>query len=363
MAVTSQIVNITATVATPPAPSLLQQSGALVSVGGTTLATNAYQYCANAAAVTAILSAAGNYTELSHMATTYFAQGTAVGVWVLEIGTQGGVVATQISALNTWIQGNPNQFYAYLCPAAWDASGATVQSGLAANYSSATGRTYFFVTTSQATITAYTSKSVFAVVPSPTAAATEFQAAAFFYQWLVNNPSLAAPAAPMAYRFAFGVTPWVINATNTTSINAILTAFGNVILTGAEGGISTSTLFKCTFMDGNQAMFWYAVDYVQIQAKQQLAAAIINGSNTNNPVYYNQFGINYLLGILDNLGNAAIGFGLLLSASFTATPFTTFTNANPTDYAAGVYNGFAATVTPQVGFLSITFNLSAVTFT
>ena len=358
--ITPQIVVVSATVTTAPTASTLQQSGALVSFGGTTLTTNTYQYCGNLAAVTAILSSAGNYVELTHMATTFFAQGGAVGVYVLELGVQASV-PTQITDLTTWITGNPNVFYAYLVPAAWDTANAATVNTAAANYSSATGKTYFFVTTTSTNVSDYTNKAIIATVPSPTAASTEFQAAALFYQWLANNPQLAAPAAPMNFRFVYGVTPWVLTG-NATTINTVLSAYGNLILTGAEGGISTSTLRNGTTADGNQAMFWYAVDWILINADLRLANAIINGSNSNPPIVYNQLGINYLLGVLQNLGTPGIANGLLLSAVFTATSFAAFTTANPSDYAAGVYQGFSCVATPQLGFTQIEFFLNATTF-
>lgn len=358
--ITSTIVNVNATVTSAPTPSQYQQSGALVSVGGSTLTTDTYQYCGTLAEVEALLSGGGNHSEVQDMATTFFAEGSAVGVYVLELGTQGSGSAA-ITALGAWITANPGIFYAYLTPATWDAEGAQLDA-LAADYSSATGKTYFFVTTTSGTISAYAgTKSVFATVPSPTAAGTEFQAAAMFYQWLSNNPSVTNQAPPMAFRYLYGVTPWALTG-NQTTINTILTDHGNIVLTGAEGGISTACIFRGTTMDGNQAMFWYAVDWMQVQAKQQLAAAIINGSNSQPPLYYNQGGINQLLAVINEIGTTGISFGLLLSAVANAVSFVAYTTQNPSDYAAGIYNGFSATVTPQNGFQSITFNLDATQF-
>jgi hypothetical protein len=341
--------------------SSYQQSGALVSVGGSTLTAKTYQFCASLAQVQAILGSSGNHAELLNMATSFFAQGNAVGLSILEIGTQGSGSAA-ITALGTWIAANPGVFYAYLTPATWDAEGSQLNT-LAGNYSSPTSRTYFFVTTTSSTISAYAAqnKAIFAVVPSPNAAGSEFQAAGFFYQCLSNNPSASAPTPPMAYRYLYGLTPWP-TANQQSTINAILTAYGNIVLTGAEGGISTSCIFKGTTIDGNQFMFWGAVDWLQINADQELSAAIINGSNANPPLYYNQAGINTLLAVLEEIGTTGISFGLLLSASFSATSFATYTKQNPSDYAAGVYKGFSAVVTPQNGFLTITFDIDATQF-
>lgn len=438
--ITSRIVNINAVITRAPTPSQLQQSGALVSVGGTTLATNAYQYCGDLATVESLLSTtAGNYAELKNMATTFFAQGNSVGVYLLELGATTGTDA-QIATLQTWITNNPGVFYAYLVPAAWDyskdevgsvtitnggsgytaaptvtfsapttgttATGtATIQNGavvavtitnpgsgytsaftvtfsaptsgttatgtanlasamdiVASNYASPTGKTYFFVTTSSANVTNYsTQKSVFSVIPAPTAPSTEFTAAAYMYQALVNNPGAANPLAPMAYRYLYGVTPWT-KAGNETTITNILTAYGNIVLTGAEGGISTACAFKGTTMDGEQFNWWYGIDWIQIQEKQTLAAAIINGSNSNPPLLYNQTGINTLQAVAQNVANSAVTFGCALSAVVTATPFATYTTQNPNDYNAGIYNGLQCTAVGQNGFLTVTFNLDALQF-
>ena len=359
--ITPQIVTVDATVTAAPVASGFQQTGAIVSEGGSTLTTNTYQYCGTLAQVSALLSGSGNHAELLNMATTHFAQGNAVGLYVLELGTVANPAAG-IAALQTWITANPSVFYAYLVPEDWDTAGSTLNT-MAANYSSPTGMTYFFVTSTSSTITAYsaTTKSIFAVCEAPTAPSTEFTAAAFFYQWLANNPSAANPAPPMAFRFAYGVTAWSL-ANNLTTIETILTAYGNLILTGAEGGISTATLRNGTTMDGNQSMFWYDVDWAQINAKLQLANAVINGSNENPPLYYNQNGINRLLAVLQGIGAAGISFGLLLNAVFSATTFAAYTAANPGDYAAGVYKGFSAVLTPQLGFLQIFFYIDATQF-
>lgn len=359
--ITSTIVTVTATVVEAPAASQLQQSGAAVSLGGTTLSTGTYQYCGTLGAVEALLGSGGNHAELLNMATTFFTQGNAVGLYLLELGVEGSASAG-ITALQTWITANPNVFFGYLTPATWDSAGAALNT-MAANYESPTGKTYFCVTTTSATISAYapTTKSIVAVCNAPTAPGSEFTAAAFFYNMIVNAPSASAPAPPLGFRYLFGVTPW--NPTNNqTTINAILSAYGNIVLTGAEGGISTACVFRGTTMDGNQFMWWWAVDWIQIQAKLQLAAAIINGSNSIPPLYYNQNGINYLLSILTNIGTTGISFGLLLTASFTATSFSTYTTQNPSNYAAGIYDGFSAVVTPQNGFQSIEFSLEATEF-
>ncbi|HEF4835458.1 TPA: hypothetical protein SAO52_000134 [Burkholderia vietnamiensis] len=434
--ITQTIVNLNVTVTRAPVPSQLQRSGAIVSVGGTTLTPGTYQYIGLQSDLTAIQSGSGNSTELGNMAATHFAQGSAVGFYVLELGAETGV-DEGIGLLQTWISNNPNVFYAYLVPAAWDyskdevgsvvvtnggsgytsvptvtfsapTSGTTatgtavIQNGkvvavtitnpgsgytaaptvsfsggggsgavatanlasalniLAGLYSSPTGKTYFHVTTTAANLANYANlKSVIATVPSPLAPSSEFTAAATFYQWLVNQPGAANKLAPMGQRFLYGVTAWPSQGYN-AQITAILSAYGNLVLTGAEGGISTATLRNGTTMDGQQASWWYGIDWFQIQSKQALAAAIINGSNTNPPLLYDQPGINTLLSVAEKTGSSAVSFGCAQSVAVTATDFLTYTTQNPGDYSAGIYKGLAATVVGQNGFQTITFNIDAV---
>lgn len=510
--ITPTIVNLTAVVTQAPKLSQLQQSGAIVSVGGSTLAAGTYQYCGNLAAVNAISATSYAITSLAWLtgtvtatvasgvlpttgttftttisgatpaayngtyvatvasattftyaittnpgtetvggfftlpgaspiaapASTFFAQGTAVGAYVLELGDVVGVDA-QIAALGTWITNNPGVFYGFLVPAAWDfskdqvgsviinnggqnytsaptvgfsgggggtgaAGTAIIQNGsvvavtitnpgsgyttaptvaftggagsgangtanlvsgmfeLAAQYANPTGKTYFFVTTTVTNLINYAAqKSVFAVVPSPTAASTEFQAAAFFYQWLVNLPSLANPLGPMSYRFLFGVTPWPATG-YAANIQTILSGYGNIVLVPPQGGITNACAFKGTTMDGSQASWWYGVDWFQIQGVQTMAAAVVNGSNQIPPLVYNQHGINTLLAKLQGVGNSAVSFQCALTVTITATDFGTYTTQNPNDYQAGLYDGFTADVTGQNGFLVIGIALDAIQF-
>ena len=437
--ITPKIINLNAYLTVAPTPSTLQQSGAIVSVGGTTLATNAYQFCGSLSAVLDLLGTAGNFAELTNMATTFFAQGNVTGLYVLELGASTGVDA-QIATLQTWITDNPGIFYAYLCPADWDSSKdevgsvtitdagsgytsaptvtfsaptsgttatgtATIQNGsvvsititdpgsgytsaptvtfsaptsgttatgtvnlasalniLAGNYANPTGKTYFFGTTTATTISNYSAnKSLFLVVDSPLAPSTEFTAAAFFYQWLVNNPGPANILPPMAYRYLYGVTAWPATGQQ-SAIQTILSAYGNIVLTGAEGGISNTCIFKGTTMDGSQASWWYGMDWFQIQVNQALAAAVINGSNQQPPLLYDQHGINSLLSVANRVGKDAVSYGCVLSSVITATPFYTYSQANPGNYKAGIYGGFLASETGINGFLTIDFTLDAIEF-
>jgi hypothetical protein len=438
--ITPQIVNLTAVLTVAPIPSQLQRSGAFVSVGGTTLTTGAYLYCGQLSALEAVLAASGtgNQAELQTMGTTFFAQGTSIGAYVLELGVQTSGAAG-IEALNAWITNNPGIFYAYLVPAAWDntsevvgsvivttgGSGytsaptvafsgggggtgatatATIANGavtgvtitnpgsgytaaptvtftggsgtgaaatanlaselniIAGEYASPTGRTYFFISTTAANVATYQpNKSVYAFVPSPTATSQEFGAAAHFYQWLVNNPSATSKLAPMAYRFLNGVTPWPATG-YASQIQTVLSAFGNINLVPPQGGITNTCIFKGTTSDGSQSSWWYGIDWYQITVTNDLADEVVNGSNEEPPLLYDQDGINQLAGVANRDLNTAISFGCALSGTVTATSFAAYTAANPANYKAGIYQGLGVNIVGQNGFLTVGVQLDAIEF-
>jgi hypothetical protein len=438
--ITPQIVNLTAVLTVAPVPSQLQQSGAFVSTGGTTLTTGTYLYCGQLSTLTGVLqtSGSGNYAELNTMGTTFFAQGSSVGAYVLELGTQTSGAAG-IEALNTWIVANPGQFYAYLLPAAWDntsevvgsvivtaggsgyttaptvafsgggggtgatatatvfngavtgvtvtnpgsgytsaptvafsggsGTGATATASLASelniiigDYASPTGRTYFFATTTVANVASYQpNKSAYTFVPSPTATSQEFGAAAHFYQWLVNNPSATNQLQPMAYRFLTGVTPWPATG-YAANIQTVLSAYGNINLVPPQGGITSTCLYKGTTADGSQSSWWYGIDWYQIRVVNDLADEVINGSNEEPPLLYDQNGINQLAGIAQRDLNTAISFGCALSGTVTATSFSAYTTANPANYKAGIYQGLLVDIVGQNGFLTVGVTLDAIEF-
>lgn len=437
--ITPQIINLTAVLTVAPEPSQLQQSGAFVSVGGTTLTTGTYLYCGQLSALQAVLhtSGSGNQAELNTMGTTFYAQGSSVGAYVLELGTQTSGAAG-IEALNTWITANPGNFYAYLIPAAWDntsevvgsvvitAGGtgyttaptvafsgggggtgatatATVAGGIvtgvtvtnpgsgytaaptvaftgagtgatatvnlaselniiAADYASATGLTYFFIPTTVANVASYQpNKSVYAFVPSPTATSQEFGAAAHFYQWLVNNPGPASQLAPMAYRYLYGVTPWPATG-YAANIQTVLSAYGNINLVPPQGGITNTCIFKGTTSDGSQSSWWYGIDWYQIAVTNDLADEVVNGSNQEPPLLYDQNGVNQLAGVAQRDLNTAISYGCALSGTITATSFSTYTAANPANYKAGIYQGLGANIVGQNGFLTVGIQLDAIEF-
>lgn len=331
----------------------------------------------------------GNYTpanqgELLAMVDTFFGQGSNQAVYVLELGP--GDATGGPTALQTFITANPNFFYSYLVPRLWDAS-AGLLALIAAN-EALSAKTNFFVTTTIATYTAYTNlmNSCFAMIEAPGIPLTEFSCAAPFQVSLNYNPGSSNRMTPFAFSYLFGVTPYPPKG-NQALLTTLKAANINVVGTGAEGGISNAIILWGTMMDGNDFTYWYSVDWIQLNADQAIANAVINGSNNPlNPLYYNQDGINVLQDVVVQVVRSAITFGLatgtvaraaldgpvfseaLDSGTYedqdvvNAVPFITYTEENPSAYAAGSYGGLSVVYIPQRGFKQIIFNIEVTSF-
>jgi hypothetical protein len=455
-------VNVTQTVA--PTPNTLQKTGALISVGATTLTAGTKSLLTQLADLTALLKGtvtntsiawasgtatwtssaphgitvgqqelvtiagatpvgyngtynvtattanAGTYTivnpgsptatapgswtledvaELNQMATTFFAQGSSVPVYVLELGESDS--PTAVAALATWLNNNPQSIYSFLVPREWDGIASFL--ALIAQYEGLTAQTYFFVTTTIATYMAYTAlmKCVFAMVEAPAVvtagpAGLEFSLAAVMWNTLHYNPSSTNLVTPTAFTFLYGVTPYPTPG-NATLFASLQTAAVNWVGTGAEGGISTAILLWGTTMDKNDFTYWYSVDWSQINSDLFVSNAVINGSNNPlAPLLYNQYGINTLQATEISVMKQAIGNGLALGKLTAVTlsaqqfienlqdgdyagqvvvnaePFSIYSKENPSDYGIGKYGGLSVAFTPARGFKQIIINVHVSNF-
>lgn len=435
------------------APSILQRTGAIISTGGTSLASNASSLLTQASDLTALLAAAvvnstltwsgsvvtvatatphgyttgdlitisgvtpsaynGTYAitvtgasgytyalvsnpgsetvpgvstdadvaELVAEVTTFFAQGSSVSVYVLELGH--GTVANGVVALAAYITANPGAYYAFLVPRLWDADSTFVT--LVGLYTATTAKLYFYVT---ATLSTYASfigkKSVRMVIEAAGIPATEFTCAAFFWRSLNPNPSPTNQVGPDQYGYLQGVTVYPATVTQKATF---ATARLDYATSAAEGGISNKMVALGVFCDGNPFNYWYSVDWMQINVDLQISNAIINGANNPlAPLYYDQAGIRQLYTVAQRVAASAVANGLavgpvtgyeLTAANFTtllgsglapvgvlvnAVPFVSYVDLNPSDYPIGLYGGLALSYTPARGFSNIVFNVNVSNF-
>jgi hypothetical protein len=321
--------------------------------------------------------------DLVEMATTFFAQGSGQAVYVLELGP--GTPAQGVTALSAFITANPGVFYSYLVPRTWD--GVSSFLTFLAGFEATTSQTYFFVTTTTANYADYANmKCVIALVEAPGVSTSEFSLAAVFWVTLNYAPSSTNRVTTLNFAFLVGVTPYPTNG-NAAILATLNAANVNVIGTGAQGGISDVVLIGGNMMDGNPFNYWYSVDWAQITVQRNVTAALINGANNpQNPLYYNQDGINAVQQVAVSTMNQGIAAGLVLNpvkattlsaAAFLAAleagtfdgytavnadPFPSYVTENPSDYASGTYKGMSIDYVPLRGFESIVFNVTVSNF-
>jgi hypothetical protein len=292
--------------------------------------------------------------ELTNQVANYFAQGGNNGVYVLELGE--GTSAQGVTTLGSWLTANPQVFYVLLLPLTWDAEPTLL--ALTNLYTATTAMQYFVLPVSASTWATYVAKkSVIMMATSPAAPVTEVPTANVFNAILNLAPSMINRVTQFAYKYLYGVTAWPKNNSSIVTMN---TNNVNYVDTGAEGGISNTILKMGVVADSTQINHWYAIDWTNINGHLMLANTIINGSNnTINPLYYDQNGINRLQATLQDVINQGVSFGLIGGTPVvSAIDYKTYTAANPTHYALGIYNGLSVIIATQQGFQTITFNLT-----
>lgn len=134
--------------------------------------------------------------EVEQMATTFFAQGSSQGAYVLELGA--GNPAEGVTDLQDWITQNPGTIYSYLVPRNWDSLPSFLD--LLDTLDGTTAKTYFFVTTTLGTYGNYTAlqKSCFALVEAPSYsvwARNALSGLSFAGSWAENDLTAIAWAA------------------------------------------------------------------------------------------------------------------------------------------------------------------------
>jgi hypothetical protein len=328
-------------------------------VEATITAANTFTYSLAAnpgAVVTQGTYISADSIELSQMATTFFGQGNAIGVWILELGYQSVVPGNEVTALENWLKQNPKTIYGFLMPRRFGsdptylgtAEAPSAFTSLLKQYENPEAMEYFWLTVTSTTMTnlffpgqlgsggtkgtGSSFKDVIQMVEAPilTDLASvppnsttgysnlldqegEFTIAALFYNALAYRPSNTNRISPMAFKFLYGVTEYP-QKNNGPLLLSFKSANTNYVTTGAEGGISFTMVYEGVTLDGHDYFnWWYTIDWVQINVNLDLSNAIINGSNNPlAPLYYNQDGINTLETVLFNTMQDAQTFGMVL---------------------------------------------------
>ncbi|EKM5742877.1 hypothetical protein PU345_002154 [Enterobacter kobei] len=303
------------------------------------------------------LSQSAEDDELLVNFSSFFAQGKRQAAYVLELGTPAGSIA----ALTAYLADPVLRFYTYRVPDSWNGTDAFVQ--LAKNNAANDSMVYFFID-SKYTMTPgspYVSPyyGVKSVVVAAKGDGDDWFSPSVEQMWQVLStaPSEVSKVAPFAFRYVIGADPL---QGRQGAKNTLLSQYVNFIGTGAEGGISNTIVFGGFTADGRDIMQWYAVDWVQINVAQALAKAVIDGSNTpENPLYYNQQGINTLQTVAQSKMNSAVTFGMSNGTPVVeCVPFLEYIQNNQEDYAKGRYAGIYVNFVPNRGFTQLAFNMT-----
>jgi hypothetical protein len=329
--------------------------------------------------------------QLNAQVASFFRQGTAVGVNILELGYQ-ALFTDEVSALETWLSQSPGSFYGYLVPDYWgDAANIPDTLQLYQQYVNPEAMTYFWVTLDDLASVGLidnTNKSVIQLMEAPGVQAAretstpgqfaEFTIAGMFYWAMRFKATAVTRVSPMCFKYIYGVTPYPVPNNGPTLVN-LKNNNVNYIQTGAQGGIAYTNVYKGVTADGfDYFNWWWTIDWVQININLNISNAVLNGSNNPTaPLYYNQVGISQLEGVLartmltgnqygmvngpivqtqlgpSDLSDAIDAGTYAASCNVNAVPFATYTGLNPADYGTGEYDGLSTLFIPARGFVHI----------
>jgi hypothetical protein len=333
--------------------------------------------------------------ELGQMATTFFDQGNAISVYVLELGEESDF-ERRATLLEKWLELNPRSFYGYLLPRAHGTSNEKIDyfRNLFKQYQNPEAMTYFWMTVDEPEIGFLdkTYKCVIQGVEAPDVREDlnlgdpfgEFTLASMFYNAMIYKPSNARRISPMAFKFAYGVTPYPTQ-NNGPLLKSFKDNATNYISTGAEGGIDFNMIYSGVTKDGMDYFnWWWTIDWVQIAVNLDLSNCIINGANDAlAPLYYDQGGIDTLHACLTGTMINARAFGMVVgpivmsgstgdqleqdiangvydgACNTNAVPFVPYAQSNPGHYKIGEYDGLSTLFIPKRGFIHVLVTVAA----
>lgn len=330
----------------------------------------------------------GNQIYLTAFDETWWAQGnTQIGYYIYETNTV--VPADVYTSVDTYIDQNPLHIYNWCFLIGMDED-PTSGHAFFLTRNALTSLVKFYVPVRASTYSGWsgfdTLRNTFLMIQSPDAnVSTELDVAAWAQYITAFNPTPTNKLPPSQYTFLSSVNAY--KPLPQSLVSAFIGDNINFVSTGAEGGITNTILVLGKNLDGTPANVGYSIDWVQIHMNEDLANAVINGSNNPlSPLYYNQDGINFLQQVAVSTANRAISTGLALGRVIVtaldpnvfatnvstgqyrgnfvinAVPFSTYTGQNPSDYANGIYGGLQAAYVPQYGFETIVFNLNVTQF-
>lgn len=324
----------------------------------TVLAFGMVRYVASyedAAAITPALAAA----DLARLS-VYFTNCTNNGITLISVQTG----ATGVATLDAYITANRTKVYSIYVDSSFYP--LAEYAALALKYSGDADMLYFtnevtdYVTSGTGTDWVDNDlkglKSVWGVLPNPTKA-TEWPGMAQFGKRAAYVVSDTNRMTSMRGKLVSGVTAYDVNKTLNTNLT---TDNVNWCDTTHSGGFEGVMCWPGVFADGRNHSYWYAIDWAQLNIKVQMNNALINAANDpSNPIYYDQNGIDRLASVIQSVLTTGVKYGLFNQTKLASQDFA---DVSASDYASGIYNGFAITIRVQGEFKTLTIGVNFTDF-
>ncbi|MEY3760486.1 MAG: hypothetical protein RIR39_1977 [Pseudomonadota bacterium] len=310
--------------------------------------------------------------QLRYHVTAFYAQGSAIPVWVLDIGTD--TQPNGVAYLSEWLDLHSKEWAAILLPNYW---GTTATATMCNKFDPLQGDAQF---ESINYFTDYTkfedinSVHFYSQAPDIGMYSDESIAAKGLYEVCSNFPTPAAPLRQFNLRYIKGgnTTPYQYNDIIDRDLLGKNITFADTNHAGAAfylkfvGGKTMDSLHGSTRLNysNHDVMQYWAVKKVKYDLERALEQRIIDGAN-NSAIRLNlddsggYHCINELVSLAQNyIDNTAIPAGLLQSGTVTATPYADFKDAHPMAYAARTYAGLSITIVTFNGFNHVIGDMS-----
>jgi hypothetical protein len=307
----------------------------------------------------------------------FFAQGSSVPVWVLELGAD--TIANSITTFANWLADNKNQYLNYLMPVGWDISAfASVASGYNGNLdftefllplSDVANKQLFYNAT-----TGVGYKSVIPFIEDDNVQTFEFNPARALYEFSSMIPSAADPIRQQNYRYLIAslteATPYAGTDRDTldslgityVDTNAKGLAYPYKFVGCYTGDSINSGGITANLIDYSQ---WWSVYYTALTLQAALNKRVIDSANDpQQRLNLDDTGgvncVNSLKATVQNvIDSQLVPFGAINATTVEAVPYFDWKAANPALYINKTYNGLSVAITPRRGFKKVIINLTA----
>jgi len=310
--------------------------------------------------------------QLLYQVTAFYAQGSDIPVWVLDIGTD--TQPNGVAYLSAWLDLHSKEWAAILLPNYW---GTTATATMCAKFDPLLGDCSFVMLNWLSNYTKFegiNSIQFFSQAVGVSVYSNESIAAKGLYEICSNFPTAAAPLRQFHLRYIKGdnTRPYQYDDVISNDLLGKNVTFADTNHVGAAhplkfvGGKTMDSLNGTTTQNysNRDVMQYWAAKKVKYDLERALEQRIIDGAN-NSAIRLNlddsggYHCINEMVSLVQNyIDSTAIPSGLLQSGTVTAIPYAEFKADYPLDYAARTYAGLSITIVTFNGFNHVIGDMS-----